>query len=149
VRNNPIGYIDSMGLAVGDSYPSVDDAGIAAASEFDGPSIATNREYAGVVYQNWDGTYSYTEPNIGTDRQSYPGEAPWLHDEVAIYHTHGAAEPNKDAENFSTPGPDGIGDTGLSDELNEPNYLGTPSYAIKKYDPCTKNTTTLRKGISL
>lgn len=82
-----------------------------------------------------------TDP--GAEAYSRPGDAPWLHDEVGIYHTHGQAGSYKDTEHFSHPNPNGIGDTGLSDELGIPNYLGTARFAIKKYDPYTKAVTIL------
>jgi len=147
VGNNPLSYSDPFGLAVGDSYQTIDRAGIAAVTGVLVQSVTENREYAGVIYRNWDGTYSYTEASPGTEFYALPGNAPWFHKEVGIYHTHGQAGSNKDTENFSTPGPDGIGDTGLSDELGIPNYLGTPHFAIKKYDPCTGTTTTLLPGV--
>lgn len=145
--NNPLRYVDPTGLAAGDKYTTIDRAGVAAVTDVLVVSVTQNREYAGVIYGNWDGTYSYTEANPGTEAYSYPGDAPWFHDKVGIYHTHGQAAPNKDTENFSHPNPDGIGDTGLSDELGIPNYLGTARFAIKKYDPCTKTVTILQPGV--
>jgi len=147
VEANPLAYVDALGLSVDDEYQTIDQAATAALDDYISISIQTNREYAGVIYQNWDGTYSYTAANRGSNRDSNAGDAPWFHDEVGIYHTHGASEEYKDAENFSTPGSEGIGDEGLSDELMEPNYLETPHLAIKKYDPCTKQVITLRPGI--
>jgi RHS repeat-associated protein len=144
---NPISFTDPLGLAVGDKYSTPDQAATNAIDDVLGKSITENREYAGVVYKNWDGTYSYTEATPGTDRKSYPGSAPWLHHEEGIYHTHGAPTPGKDGENFSRPSAEGLGDIGLADELMEPNWLGTPNLAIKKYDPCTGKITTLRKAI--
>ena len=147
VESNPLNYVDSLSLAVGDRYGSMDGAGIAAVSDYLPVSITTNREYAGVIYQNWDGSYSYTEANKGSDRAASPGDPPWFHDEVAIYHTHGQAGEGKIGEKFSRPGPDGLGDIGLSDLLGEPNYLGTPRLAIKKYDPCTHKVTVFQRGV--
>jgi hypothetical protein len=138
---------DPLGLAVGDKYPTPNQAAMNAIDDYLGQSITEDREYAGVVYKNWDGTYSYTEGHPGSDRDSRPGSAPWLHDEIGIYHTHGAPTPGKDGENFSRPGPDGPGDIGLADQLMEPNWVGTSNLAIKKYDPCTGKITTLRKAL--
>jgi len=147
VGGNPIYFVDPLGLAVGDSYTTINLAAVAALDDYIGASIQTNREYAGVIYRNWDGTYSYTAANIGSDRASDAGDAPMFHTEVGVYHTHGAPEPGKDAENFSRPGPDGRGDTGLSDDLDDPIYLETPTLAIKKYDPCSKKVIVLRSGV--
>lgn len=61
--------------------------------------------------------------------------APLFHEEAGIYHTHGAPVQGQ-REFLRGATPDGIGDTGLSDELQVPNYLETPSPAIRKYDPC-------------
>lgn len=83
---------------------------------------------------------------MGTDRSAIPSDPPFLHDASSIYHTHGAPAPGKDVENFSGLGPDGRGDTGLSDDLGLPDYLGTPSFTIKKYDPCTHRVIILQRG---
>lgn len=147
VGGDPVNHTDAFGLSTDDSYSTMDQAGIAAIQDVLVISILQNIEYAGVVYRNWDGTYSYTQAHGWYETSSLPGNAPWLHDEVAIYHTHGQWGPNKDTENFSYPNPNGMGDIGLSDQLGEPNYLGTPRFAIKKYDPCTKTVTVLRRGL--
>jgi hypothetical protein len=59
--------------------------------------------------------------------------------DVVWYHTHGAADPGYDNENFSG----ATGDKGYSKANNAVGYVATPSGAIKKYDPATDTVTTL------
>ena len=60
--------------------------------------------------------------------------------DVAWYHTHGAGSIFYDVENFSK------SDKRFS-ELNKViGYLGTPSGAIKKYNPVTDEVTVIRSG---
>lgn len=129
VNNNPLSDVDPFGLKPGDRYRTVDAAGIAAVEDINPTSIKENREYAGVIYQNFDGSYSYTLPMPGTSHTSNSGDAPILNKLVGDYHTHAACDPDFDNENFSP------SDTIKNSEKNVPGYLGTPSGAIKKYTP--------------
>ncbi len=141
---NPISTIDPPGLSPDDVYSSVREAGYAAISQYNGLSIQTNREYAGVIYANWLGGYSYTSPNVGTNDASDNGYAPIFHTEVGLYHTHAAYDPNYDNEDFSPT------DLDTADNANDgngvPSFLGTPSGAILMYDPSTGRVYILRKG---
>jgi len=141
VGSNPLRYTDPRGLKVGDEYKTVDAAGVAAVSDVLPESITQNTEYAGVIYQNWNGSYSYTAANSGTDHTSDPGGPPWFHTEVADYHTHGADDEDGQSEIFSP------ADIQSNDEQHIPGYLGTPRLAIKKYDPCSGKVTTLQIGV--
>lgn len=142
VGNNPLSYTDPRGLAVGDEYRTIDAAGIAAVSDVLSASITQNIEYAGVVYRNWNGSYSYTAGNPGTENTSYAGDPPWFHTEVADYHTHSADDENGLAEIFSPADMQG------NDEQHIFGYLGTPRLAIKKYDPCSGKVTILQIGVT-
>jgi hypothetical protein len=110
-------------------------------------SIRENREYAGVIYQNWDGTYSYTEPNAGDYDNSYPGYPPLFHKEVADYHTHGGNDEGGLAEKFSDQ------DINSDNDQQICGYIETPQLAIKRYkpnpggNPWMGTVTTLRKGV--
>jgi RHS repeat-associated core domain len=140
--NNSLSYVDPRGLAVGDQYRTIDAAGIAAVSDVLPASITQNIEYAGVIYQNWNGSYSYTAANPGTDHTSDAGDTPWFHTEVADYHTHGADDEDGLSEIFSP------ADIQGNDEQHILGYLGTPHLAIKKYDPCKSKVTILQIGVT-
>jgi uncharacterized protein RhaS with RHS repeats len=128
VSANPMQYDDLFGLKDG-RYDSPDGAGVAAVFAINPKSIATDTEYAGVIYRNSDGSYDYTSPNKGYQDVSYPGSAPWFTEEVATYHTHSGDDPGFDNEHFSQ------GDKDEVDRLGQPGYLGTPSGSVKKYNP--------------
>jgi RHS repeat-associated protein len=136
---NPISYIDPLGLAVWDSYPTPEAAGIAGACEINGQSIEENTEYAGSVYQNSDGTYSYTPPSPGSENGSSPlNSLPWGGQiPNAWYHTHGAYDPSLGAGNYRYSPQDRY----FSDITRKPNYLADPRNNVHRYDPDP-----LRKG---
>ena len=128
VGGSPLSYIDSFGLAPGDSYRSVPEAGRQAVTDINPTSITSNREYGGVIYQKPDGSYTYTEPRIGSEAGvsipfgTSPPASGW-------YHTHGGDDPAYDGEKFSS------ADKGISDRRDIPGYLGTPRERIKEYTP--------------
>jgi RHS repeat-associated protein len=153
VDNNPINWIDQFGLEPGHPYPTPDVAAYHAEKEINPKSIAENREYAGVIYQNSDNTYSYTAPNPGTETGSHnllPNQSlPPNTFPIGDYHTHG------DYSSTSCPHTDKAHDAFNSDnfsdidiakydrayainqEANEPyyGYLGTPSGSFQRYTP--------------
>ena len=115
VGNDPINRIDPYGLKPGDPYPSADSAAIDALLDVYSKSVATHREYAGRIYQNGDGTFSYT-PGL-TDSQRFPqsnnpnydccvsssspGNVPAGTQNMGSYHTHGPYDPGKTNTEFS------------------------------------------------
>ncbi|MCC7517509.1 MAG: DUF4329 domain-containing protein, partial [Pseudomonadales bacterium] len=129
VEQSPGRFIDLFGLAPGDSYPNADMAGWAAVNDINHQSVREGREYAGRVYENADGSYSYTEPNPGTKDSSTPPSVPDGTQNAGRYHTHGANDPGYDNENYSDTDKQNAEDEGV------PSYLGTPSGDTKKYDP--------------
>lgn len=132
--NNPINWIDPFGLAPGDDYSSMNDAGASSIQDINSQSIREGREYAGYVYRKKNGCYSYTAPRRGTKAGSSPGFHPFLK-KVADYHTHGADDPDYDNEIFSETDIKGNDDDKIS------GYLGTPSGGIKVYTPGSGVTT--------
>jgi hypothetical protein len=130
VQNNPVNLTDPFGLKPGDKYPTQDAAAIAASNDINNTSISEGKEYAGWIYRNDDGTYSYTAPNAGTKDGSDPGAQP--DGGTAYYHTHGANDPGYDNENFSD------ADTNFADKKGVDGYVATPGGDIKKYDHDTK-----------
>ena len=80
-------------------------------------------EFAGMVYQNSDGSYSYTNPEPGTETSSQPGgqsACPSGTTATAAYHTHGAATEGMNNEGFSPQDRAYARSNGIN------LYLGTP-----------------------
>jgi RHS repeat-associated protein len=133
-RNNPANDVDSLGLSPGDKYQTRREAGIQAIHDISDRSICENREYAGYLYQNADGTYSYNTPQRGSPFESDPALSVPIPGDARIvgsYHTHAAYDPGLGLENelFS------LRDKVADDSLAAPGYLGTPSGAIRVYFP--------------
>src|SRR5262249_10209764 len=121
VRGDPVNLRDSWGYKPGDTYSSRDAAGTDAIRDINPQSIAQDVEYAGRIYRNSDGTYSYTSPNKGTKDTSYSGSCPAGTSNAGDYHTHGANDPGYDNEHFSPQ------DKRVNNAEGVPGYLGTPS----------------------
>ncbi|MBD8528318.1 RHS repeat-associated core domain-containing protein, partial [Pseudomarimonas arenosa] len=134
VRGNPVTLIDPAGLAPGDCYPDQDVAAANAINDINYQSIKQNSEYAGRIYSNPNGTFSYTAPARGTVSSSNPG--PITPRTVGDYHTHGGPDPRFNSEVFSPSDISGISSdaTGISGYAG---YVGTPRGVIKKFDPAT------------
>ncbi len=127
-------------MAPGTKYPTLDAAGIQAILDILTKSICTSTEYASVLYQNADGTYSYTAPRPGSayDAEIDPAAIPTGLKFSGDYHTHGAYDPNifPDYNNTFSPGDKAGNDNepnGLLKGL--PGYLGGTNQAILKYTP--------------
>jgi hypothetical protein len=120
------------------TFATAEEAAIAAMKEANPKSVKEGREYGGWVRKNSDGTFSYDPPVKGSKDglTNMPSKGP---SDVVWYHTHGAADPGYDNENFSG----ATGDKGYSKANNAVGYVATPSGAIKKYDPATDTVTTL------
>ena len=123
----------------GPQYKSVDQAGKVAVATINPKSIEENKEYAGRVVLNVNGTYGTTDPKKGTEAGSNPGAVPDGTIGAGVYHTHAAFDPRYDNENFSPQDKRSAGREGT------PSFLGTPAGAIKKYDPATGRIIILRK----
>jgi RHS repeat-associated protein len=110
-------------------FESVQAAAIAALRAINARSIREDREYAGRICENGDGSYIYTKPIKGTQEDSDPGDCPDGTTLAGSYHTHGRATSPGDYETFSG------GDITASNIDNVPEYLGTPSGRIRVFDP--------------
>lgn len=104
-------------------------------------SVRENREHGGWIYRNVDGTFGHTNPvagqvasvNIGNPNTAVPSNTR----ATASYHTHAAADPRYDNENFS---PQDI----LSDiQAGVDGYLGTPAGFMKFHELSTGRVVTL------
>lgn len=128
--NSPVGNFDFFGLAPGDKFKVSDAAGIAAIRDINPRSIREGVEYAGRIYRNKDGTYSYTSPRKGTKAASDPGQCLPGTKNAGPYHTHGSDSHGAYRDYvFSNP------DMDLSDKEGVPSYLGMPDGTIGKYTP--------------
>ena len=127
--NDPVLIADIFGLKPGDKYPTADAAGRDAIGDINSTSISEGREYAGRIYRNPDGTYSYTPPNAGTKDSSIIGSWPDGTKNSGMYHTHGADDPDYWNEIFSKD------DIDIADSENVSSYLGTPSGSFQIYTP--------------
>jgi RHS repeat-associated protein len=137
VVNSPVNLVDPFGLAPGDAYSTWTDAALNALRDAYPASYANNWEYGGRLYQNPDGTYSYTpartdrSPNSVTPCMPIPKESKCIGD----YHTHGRPDPRyPKGENFSPEDIQSINNLGSI----YGNYVGalmTPSGVPKAYVP--------------
>ncbi len=102
-------------------------------------SIKENKEYAGWIIKNADGSYSIGKANRGTETGSDPGPKP--PNAAEEYHTHGGKTSCTACdENFSP-----RDKYSLRVTWKVPGVLGTPSGAIKRYDPASGKTTTFEE----
>ncbi|MDD4910184.1 MAG: DUF4329 domain-containing protein [Candidatus Omnitrophica bacterium] len=154
VRNNPVNLLDPWGYRPGDRYPTQDDAANDALNDIHEPSVRKDRENAGWIYRNSDGTYSYTPPREGSAHSSDPGHKP--PNGTAYYHSHGAESgPDYDDENFSNyydrRTATWQGDVPYADSNGVDGYLITPSGNKKEYDHSKEEITEpigLKEGTS-
>jgi hypothetical protein len=118
----------------GKPFPSADQAASAALKEIYGPSMDTGYEWAGNIYRNSDGTYSFSPPvtSKSTD-ESYPGQSPVPtgREIIGTYHSHGGGS----LDGFETDelfSPDDKLKATLS---KDPMYLLTPQGNLFRYTP--------------
>jgi len=136
VGNNPVNWMDPLGLAPGDSYPNVDAAAMDAMRDIYHQSVAEDREYAGELYRKKDGSYSYTEPRRGEQHQG--GVRTNCPNYEGYYHSHGVASSGYDDSHFSgrrSDDPSRSTDKQLADDTQKPGYLVNPGGTMLKYSP--------------
>jgi RHS repeat-associated protein len=130
--NDPVDKADSWGLAPGDSYPTVDAAGIQAIRDINERSIAMGIEYSGMLYRMSGGSFSYTAPVPGgSDHSPANQRIPRKTTFEGSYHTHGRYDPPYDYHNYIF----SERDRRLADGWNRPEYLGNPAGEVRKYTP--------------
>jgi RHS repeat-associated protein len=148
--NNPTNLIDPSGLRPGDKYGNLRCAGWHAIWDINQTSKKHNREFGGWMYQNPDGTFSYTAPveggPAGVDPQNFNPIPPDTNI-AGDYHTHGAYDPNLNMPGNPRPGAPGYnwnndGNEVFSDPDKAGNeleggtgYLGTPQGTTEEYRP--------------
>jgi RHS repeat-associated protein len=140
VRNDPTNLIDPFGLRPGDKYPNAKCAGYNAVNDYNPTSIAQNKEYGGFIYQNSDGTFSYTDPHangdagIGNDLtipRFWQIPIPTGTQRGGWYHTHAGGPLSPINRDFSPQDMD-ISDISLR---GLPGFLGTPKPEVRMYIP--------------
>jgi RHS repeat-associated protein len=160
VGNDPINWVDAMGLRPGDKYPNLRCAGwhaildINMTSRRRTPAFPNGREYGGWMYGNANGTYSYTAPAAGGPAGIQVNQfspIPAGGTVAGDYHTHGAYDPafNGQGINPGQPGYNWHHDGNevfspadmASNEIEGPNnspvpgFLGTPQGMTEEYVP--------------
>jgi RHS repeat-associated protein len=156
VFNSPVNLNDPLGWKPGDKYPSLRCAGYNAVKDINGtskhrsPAWPHGREYGGWLYQNSDGSYSYTSPVPGGPRGVSPNDfspIPAGTSRAGAYHTHGAYDPAVNANSNPPPGTRGYdpqydgneifgpSDKDTLDSFGIPGFLGTPQGSVKEYIP--------------
>ena len=88
-------------------------------------SVRENTEYGGELVRSGRG-FRFTTPKRGNEA-SVPIDPNVRHYEGA-YHSHGAADPRYDSENFSDE------DRDVADATQRPVYVVTPSGRMRRYD---------------
>jgi RHS repeat-associated protein len=152
--DNPIRYIDVLGLGPGDKFATVDEAAIDFGQTFNGASIGENKEYGVTIFKVVDDkgviSYSYTEPKIGKSSgigglRAMP-KAPKGAEKVAEAHTHGAYDEEYDQTKNTGRDSEIKGTKDENSEFSQedekrarseknPSYLATPNGELKKFDP--------------
>lgn len=148
-------------------YASADAAAADALKNANPRSIAENREYGRLIYEDADGNYNYTGPTLGTARSVDPYNAPAPEGTLVVgeYHTHGdysAVGENNQVVRTSDPQHDSYDSNNFGfDDLSRANwysqhafsgyksYLGNPSGIFKVYDPQSFTVTQLKMNSSL
>jgi hypothetical protein len=116
-------------------YPSAQEAAVAAEKHYNPISVSDNTERTGTVIGIPILGYTYLGPTL--NGPAGDTNAPACIGCSAYYHTHAGNDIRYDGENFS-PADRGLAQVpagGISGPV--PIYLGTPSGAIKVYNPIT------------
>ncbi len=132
--NNPLRYIDWLGMGPGDPFKSKVEAANDFGITYNGSSIVRNIEFGSAIFKNENGTYSYTIAYIGSEQNTYINEnIPEGTNREGAIHSHGGVDPKYDSENFSP------GDKRAAEAERQNEYIVTPSGKLLEYDVSTKN----------
>jgi hypothetical protein len=118
----------------GQPFASPDQAAIAALKEIYKPSMDTGYEWAGNIYRNPDGTYSFSPPVTSrSPDESYPHQSPVPRgaEVVGTFHSHGGGSlDGYETDELFSP------DDKLKATLtHDPMYLLTPRGNLFRYTP--------------
>jgi len=118
------------------TFNSLQDAAIDWGNSFNGESITCDQEYGSSFYQNPDGTYSYSDPAIGTDHVSVTPSSPPNGQALAgVIHSHAAYNPTYGEGNFHF----SPGDIAAAKASKVPEYMTNPRGELLLYDLGTGN----------
>jgi RHS repeat-associated protein len=142
VANSPTNLIDPSGLKPGDKYNGIDCAGWHAIKDIFPDTDRDGFERGGFIYQNADGTYSYSVPITGDSNQLprrdfYNIPTPAGASRSGWYHTH----PFGPGSDVFSPGDKAVSNhldgTGVAypNPVRGPGYLGIPNGSILKFVP--------------
>lgn len=130
------GYYAPVGA--GSPFFSVQAAGLAAELNTNGESIAEDREYAGPLYVDANGKFSYVAafpgeicaPGEDCHSDPHPEAIPDGTELAGLYHTHGGNSGNAVADEFFSPD-----DKKLAKGYGVPDFLATPQNRVLMFDP--------------
>ncbi len=135
--NNPIYYVDPDGMWArpGDKFNTKVEAANDFATYYNGTSIVMSKEFGSAIYQNSDGTFSYTIAYIGSQAGTEINEnIPEGTTRVSAIHSHGSEDPGYDNNNFSPT------DKTAAESIGQNEYVVTPSGQLKEYDITTRTS---------
>ncbi len=112
------------------TFTSLDAAAKDWGNSYNQLSITNNKEYGSTFYKNADGTYSYSDPAVGTNASVTPAPPPAGQTAVGVIHSHAAYDPvyGPNNEHFSST------DIAAAKADNIPYYLATPCGDLLLYD---------------
>ncbi len=148
VGNDPVNLVDPWGLAPGEPYLSIIDAGVAAILDINYISKANGWEYGGRIYIK-GGFYYYTEPRTDNCSDTVDTTVPVPEGAKIIgdYHTHGRNDPGYQNQEIFSPGDMKAIKFGSQLYGEYIGFLGTPYDAVKMYVPGIKPITLMNGNI--
>ncbi|WP_290591634.1 RHS repeat-associated core domain-containing protein [Arenimonas sp. SCN 70-307] len=141
VLGNPISLVDPLGLAPGDCFRSLRDAGRDAIQYYNWRSRRDGVEYGGRIHKLDNGLYTYSQAVRGTPTSVIlPAISRAV---VGAYHTHPPVD-GYDGENFSPADIDSYLGTALDvvrqyGTLEYSSFLGTPNGVIRMLDSTSED----------
>ncbi len=151
--NNPIKFIDVLGMGPGDLFATKRAAAIDWGKTYNGASIIKQKELGSTIYEVKNGnttTYSYNEPSNGKAHSCSPNKnIPNGTKASGVIHSHGNDDVGYNDNNFSGISKTGSnktstsGDIGYSNKKNLTGYVTTPNGSAQEYEPSTGTITTI------
>ena len=123
-------FVSPVSAAAPKTFTTLDNAAKDWGATYNKLSIDNNKEYGSSIYQNADGTYSYSDPAVGGKASVTPAPPPAGKTAVGVIHSHAAYDPaiGLGNEHFSP------GDIAAAKAGQLQEYLTTPSGELLLYD---------------